>query len=467
METSHPVWASRDMTAARAADDLGGIVRHVRVAAGLTQAQLAARLHCSTSTLSRLETGRQPLTNTATLRLLAKHLRIPSEVLGLADDISSRHDGSVTAISPSAAVGVVSVGRDDGAHDESGDGPVRRRDLLARLTGLAGAAAFGLPQAAHTYGVGDPAGGVEDLLLRGATTQPVPLTTLRSAATQARSDFQAARYDRLAAGLPTVIGTAHATRDHTDGDNRLAASALLADAYIVAANFMVKLNDDPLAWTTADRALQAALLSEDPLTIADARRSIATVLRRTGRAAKARDLVISAAHDIQPHGMTTPAQLSMYGTLLQVAAYTAAVDGDRAGASQLIAEATAASRQLGRDANHRHTAFGPSNVTLYQLSIAQVLGDNGAAIAHAKTLPPAAIPTPERRGRYWIDVARAYHQWGKAEHCYRALLYAERAAPAEVRYRPPVRRVTEDLVRVDRRRALPGLRTFAARIGAL
>jgi hypothetical protein len=32
------------------------------------------------------------------------------------------------------------------------------------------------------------------------------------------------------------------------------------------------------------------------------------------------------------------------------------------------------------------------------------------------------------RGRYWVDVARAYHQWGKPERCYRALLAAERTA---------------------------------------
>jgi hypothetical protein len=51
----------------------------------------------------------------------------------------------------------------------------------------------------------------------------------------------------------------------------------------------------------------------------------------------------------------------------------------------------------------------PANVTLYQASIVQVLGDNGTAIEHAKTLRPAAIPTVERQGRYWINVARAFH----------------------------------------------------------
>ena len=64
--------------------------------------------------------------------------------------------------------------------------------------------------------------------------------------TQARAYFQTAHYERLAAGLPQVIATATATRDSATGDARAAASALLADAYIVAANFVVKLNDDPL-----------------------------------------------------------------------------------------------------------------------------------------------------------------------------------------------------------------------------
>jgi hypothetical protein len=143
----------------------------------------------------------------------------------------------------------------------------------------------------------------------------------------------------------------------------------------------------------------------------------------------------------------------------------AAVDGQRSEASDYISEAHATATRLGRNANHRFTAFGPANVTLYQVSIAQVLGDSGTAIQHASKLNLAAIPTAERRGRFWIDVARAYHQWGKPEACYRALLAAERAAPGEVRYRPPVHRITEDLLRADRRTALPELASFARRIG--
>jgi len=298
-----------------------------------------------------------------------------------------------------------------------------------------------------------------------ANAEPVPLATLRAAVTGIRAGFQNARYDRMATSLPPLIATATATRDHADGQERAAASTLLADTYITAASFMVKLNDDPLAWTTADRALQAAQAGEDPLTLAEARRAVATVLRRTGRPAQARDLLLSAAGAIEPGQRPAPDQLSMYGMLLEVAAYTAAVDGNRRAAVEYLGEATATAARLGSDANHRFTAFGPSGVILYQVSVAQVLGDSGTAIEYAKKLRPAVITTAERQGRYWVDVARAYHQWGTPERCYRALLAAERAAPAEVSYRPPVHRMTKDLLRADRRRSLPGLRVFAQRIG--
>jgi hypothetical protein len=342
---------------------------------------------------------------------------------------------------------------------------VRRRELLTGAAGLAGAAALGATVRGRTRPPADPAHGLEDLLYGTATAEPTSLGALDTAVMRVRRDFQAARYDRLTATLPALITTATATRDHADGRQRALASTLLAEAYITATNFMVKLNDDPLAWTTADRALQAAQAGDNPLTLADARRAVATVLRRTGRLAKAHELLTSAARAIEPGRHPDPAQLATYGTLLQVAAYTAAVDGNRRAADEFIGEAVATATRLDANTSHGFTTFGPSGVTLYQVSIAQVLGDNGTAIEHARKLRPATIPTPERRGRYWIDVARAYHQWGKPGPCYRALLAAERAAPGEVRYRPPVHRIAEDLLRADRRQALPGLRAFTHRIG--
>jgi transcriptional regulator with XRE-family HTH domain len=442
----------------------GAIVRAARLAAGLTLADLGRRCGYSASQVSRYERGIQPLTDITLLRRFSQVLAIPPQVFGLTPPDGSR--AARHAVEPKDGdprAGWPRVSREP--QREDGEDPVRRRELLAGAAGLAGAA-LGLTSADRSWTLADPGAGLEDMLYHNTVhAEPVPLAALRTAVTGIRAHFQNARYDRMAASLPALIVTATATRDHADGHERASASTLLANAYITAANFMVKLNDDPLAWTTADRALQAAQAGEDPLTLADARRAVATVLRRTGRPAQAHDLLLSAASAIEPGHRPTPGQLSIYGTLLEVAAYTAAVDGNRHAAAEYIGEAAVTAARLGSDANHRFTAFGPSGVILYQVSVAQVLGDSGTAIQYARKLHPAAITTAERRGRYWIDVARAYHQWGKPELCYRALLSAERAAPAEVSYRPPVHRMTKDLLRADRRRSLPGLRAFAQRIG--
>jgi hypothetical protein len=462
MRPSDPIRPAPAAATARPGHNAGAIVRAARLKAGLTLADLGQSCGYSASQISRYERGVQPLTDITLLRRFAAALQIPPRVFGLTPgdgEWMRRHADHKER--PTPAAGPI-VGPN--FRREDGDDPVRRRELLAGAAGLASATALGLPSGGRAHSPPGPPTGLADMLYGGAAAAPVAVAALRDAVGQARADFQTARYDRLAAALPGLIATATTTRDCADDDDRAVASRLLADAYIAAANLMVKLNDDPLALTLADRALQAAETGDDPLTTADARRAVATVLRRTGRRAKARQLLISAARDIEPAGHTSPDQLSIYGTLLEVAAYTAAVDGDRLGASEFIGEAKTAAARLGRDGNHRFTAFGPSNVTLYQVSISQVLGDSGTAIEHAKTLRPAAIPTAERQGRYWIDIARAYHQWDKPEPCYRALLAAERAAPAEVRYRPPVHRIAEDLLRADPR-TLPGLRAFTDRIG--
>lgn len=443
----------------------GVLIRRVRTARGLTLADLGALCGYSASTVSRLERGVQPLRDIVVLASIADALQIPPQELGLADP-RRRHASAAPLRSASVGDGPDRVGA---RQLVGGEDPVRRRDLLAGAAGIAAAAAFSaVPDRPAARPAVRPtlAADLERVLYRGdPAADPVSLPSLHRAVTAARADFQGARYRQLAGTVPALIATATATRDAADGDRRPAAEALLADAYTTAGNLLVKVNDDLMAMATADRAVQAAERADDPLALADARRSVAVVLRRTGRTAAAQDLVVRAAAAIEPAGAAGPGQLSMYGTLMAVAAYTAAVDGDRSAAHDLIGEAATAATRLGRDANHRHTAFGPTNISLYRVSIAQVLGDSGTAVEHARTVRTSAITTPERRGRYWIDLARAYHQWGKYPQCYQALIAAERAAPADVRYRPPVHRMVNDLLRTDRRRALPDLPAFAHRIG--
>lgn len=297
----------------------------------------------------------------------------------------------------------------------------------------------------------------------GRPAAPEALARLGRDVTAAREVFQHGRYAQVSTALPRLLSTAIAAHTHRPGGRN---TAQLAELYTLSTELLVKVGHDHLAWTTADRALQAAYASGDILTAATARRAWGIVLRRAGRAETAHRLVIDTAADLQSGlDRNSPEHLSVYGSLLSTAAYTAATSGDRDTAHTLIGEAADAARRIGGDTNHRGIAFGPTGVDLYRISIARALGDPGTAIDIAARINTAAIPTIERRGQYWTDVARAYHQWGKPELCYRALLAAEAATPDEVRHRGHIQQITCTLLRHPATTTLPGLRAFACRVG--
>nr|WP_202548929.1 helix-turn-helix domain-containing protein [Streptomyces sp. SID8352] len=442
----------RDALARR---DAGAIVRLARRAADVTLAELGSQVGYTAASLSRMERGKQPMRDVLILQKLAVCLDIPPHLLGLAPQQQrAASDGT--------------DGTRVGGHTlfgEEGDDAVRRRKLLAGLAGATTGAVLGPPAAAHAPA--QPSlSGLEDLLLhrqpvRLVSTDPTP-SAVTAAVSASRADFSACRYDTLARALPARIALAQALSAH--GPSEQAATAV-SELYTTATRLCIKLGEDGLAAVTADRALTAALGGADALTVAEAHRMVSSAWRRQGHHVRATDVAITAAQQLTADRTTDITErLSVQGNLYATAAYTAAKQGDRHTAHILIAEAEATAGQLGHDALLRGTIFGPGQVLLHQISISHLLGDAGQAIEHARRIDPAALPTTERQARYWIDVARAFDQWGKPDRCYRALLAAEQAAPQEVR-RGSVRTMAANLMRHDR--ALPGVRAFAHRVGAL
>src|SRR5262249_34824873 len=182
-----------------------------------------------------------------------------------------------------------------------------------------------------------------------------------------------------------------------------------------------------MAWSTSDRAVQAAQASGDPLVIAEATRLAATVLRHTHHRDGAQRLVLRAAQQLDADtGLTDLRQIAMYGQLLAVAAYTAAMRDDGDTAWTLLGEAEdAAQRTGGTDADR----FNPLDLAVYKISVARVLGDYGTAVDYARQVDPARITAPERRARYWEDTALALHGRGRPAGAFQALLTAERDTP--------------------------------------
>ncbi|TCO24880.1 hypothetical protein EV652_108416 [Kribbella steppae] len=281
----------------------------------------------------------------------------------------------------------------------------------------------------------------------------------------ARADFRATRFSQLARRLPKLLAQAVACREAAALTEASQAADRLAQTYNLATQLLVKLHDNGMAWATADRAVQAASSGNDPMVLADARRLAATVMRRTQHRDGAQRLMLDAARQLHTDGgLADTAAAAVYGQLLAAASYTAALRDDRDSAWTLLEEAENAARRIGTVKNDR---FDMLELAVYKISVSRVLGDFGAAVDYARLVDPARIPSPERRARYWEDTALALHGRGRPQAAFQALVAADRDTPQEVRYRPWAQKLTRDLLSSARHNDLPGMRDFAARVGAL
>ena len=411
-----------------------------------------------------------PVNDVVVLRLSAGAPAIPPQIFGLAPQPAAsgqRHRLAFppgTAPAPSAAPMVAC-----GAGCEDGEDPMHRRQLLASLVVTAAAAAGSSLPGGGTPEAGEASSGellitrVRDAMLGlDPVPVPVPAGRLRSGLAAALADFHGCRYGRLARTLPRLISSGHAAAAGAPDD--AAVSGVLAEIYTLTTRMLIKLDDQQLGWMAADRARVIASAADDPLVPAEAARNLAVLARKAGWYAQAMSIAMSAAG--QP-GLRDgdPQRAAERGLLIQSAAYTAARSGDRTGMRELTNQAAAIAAGLGGATLLRDHGggFSPATVALHRISAEYSIGEPGAAIAVARQIPLASLPSVERRARYYTDVARAFGQWGRRNDCLNALLAAERQAPEETHTRPAVRDLISGLL-VSGRTA-PELRGLAARCG--
>lgn len=330
---------------------------------------------------------------------------------------------------------------------DPGGGATKRRTFLRSTS--AALVAGGLVEP-------DPGAGavtrLRDALVPDAPAQdaPPPVAHFSRAVARAHRDFTAARYTELAGALAELIPAVRTVADP-------AMHGPAAQVYHLAVRTLIKLSASPYAWVAAQRGEQAATASGDPRAIADARRDLVSLFHRAHDHGKARELAVRSAELIRPGlGAAGAAAWGAYGTLMATGAVAAARLEDRATALGMLEEAEEASRRAPKP------ILSSGHVTTYRIGVSIILGDAGTAIDHARRVSPGEIPTVERRASYYTGIAEAYALWGKTDRAVRALLIAERIAPAEVR-RPGPRRVIGDLLRRAPRTTLADLHDLARR----
>ncbi|MFB9852294.1 helix-turn-helix domain-containing protein [Micromonospora andamanensis] len=300
--------------------------------------------------------------------------------------------------------------------------------------------------------------------------EPESTDYLRGAVGSAWQTWHTSRHQRTAAGeiLPALLdATQRAVRLHS-GDDRRASLALLAQAYHLTQAYLAWHGDRELVWLTVDRGMTAALDADDPLAIARASWFAAHLLRSVGRGDEALERLREARGLIEPHVADSgPEWAEVLADLHLCAALTRARTGDQGAWSDWDTARSIVDRALPKGFVGLQTRVSRPLVDVYAVMCAVDLGDPDEAQRRAHALDPASIPSTERRGRHYVELARSADLEGAREATLHLLARAEATSPDTVRYSP----VAQDMVTRLSHEAPASIRAeavdLARRIGVL
>lgn len=295
-----------------------------------------------------------------------------------------------------------------------------------------------------------------------------PLPQLRNATAEVHRAYQSAKYDGAAAMVPDLL-------EAVDAYSRLAGTAAeqiqlaRCSAYAVAAKLLTKLGESHAAWLAADRAAQAALVSESSTAQGIAAYQVACALLRNDQIHDAEHVAVAAAERLTAIATPgTPEVVSVAGANWLLAAIIAARRIDRAETRTRLAAARSLAERLDRDGNHAWTAFGPTNVDIHAASAAAELGDPRAVLDAATRVDVDRLPPglTGRRAQVHVDLAWAQAQARNDAEAILHLQRVERLASEIVRHHTVARRTTRELLKRTRRPS-PALTVLATRTGIL
>jgi transcriptional regulator with XRE-family HTH domain len=244
--------------------------------------------------------------------------------------------------------------------------------------------------------------------------------------------YQSGRFDQMLGQLPDVVIGAHRAAYCFRGRKARRAKQTLALSGHASAMVLTKLGEHDLAWIASERGLNAAHDVDDPAIIGSLNRSMVHTLQSHGRTDASKRLAERTADDLRPAHDPGPArETSVYGTLLLAASMTAARAGDRSAVDELLDEAEHFAVQLGHDANHLWTAFGPTNVAVHRAATAVAQDDIANADRYARQVDPSTLPS-ERRIRHLFDVAMIAVKRHRTDEAIATMLEAEQLGPEQV-----------------------------------
>lgn len=270
----------------------------------------------------------------------------------------------------------------------------------------------------------------------------------------------------VAEQLPALVRDLETATVLLDGRERRRAHAALASAYSLAQHLAVDLTEPEVGRVLVDRAARSAQAADDPVSLAFGAWSYGHVLRGLDPDAALR-IVADAANELQRHLDDDPDAAGLLGSLDLHCAVSAAHDGSGSVAWRYWDAAEQLSRRLAANYSHPQTAFGQGNVAVHGVSLAGLLSRHGEAVQRGGDIDADQIPSRERRGRLYGEIASGHLQrreWDAALH------FLERSyvtSPETAPFSPLTRGVSVELVRSTRGAEKAAAVALAERMGVL
>ena len=286
---------------------------------------------------------------------------------------------------------------------------------------------------------------------------PALLSELERAVDTGWELYWKGRLGDLASLLPPLIRASRATVRATGS----AACRPLAQAYQLAADLMVHVGNDDLAFGGAMRAMRAAAQGDDPLQSATLAGTASWVLLHQGRLGDAEKVAAKAAESITPRFLGAAgseeeaekrgAHLTVFGALLLSAAAPAAAAGNADAVSGYMAEAQVAALAFsGPDRHDYNCSFGRSQMEMQRTHQMTVLGRPDRALrASAKVLRSDLLPISW--GALHLDIAASHLERKNTPAAIEALLTAHAVSPEWSKHQGSWRTNASAAIRASRR----------------
>jgi hypothetical protein len=279
---------------------------------------------------------------------------------------------------------------------------------------------------------------------------PRPFPELAADAERASELRQACDYAAVGRLLPRLLRELHAAVQ--DAATRTDALRAIVMACQAGALMLKNLGHPDLAWIIAERGREAADRLDHPVWRAAAQFPLAHALLVAGATTQALAQVDRAAASLGP-SMDDPDAAQVYGMLHLTAALALTELRRPDDAADRLAEAEAIAGRTG-DGTAFRFCFGPTNVKLWQVSLAVEEGEGAKAAEIASTVDVDAIPVRSREAAFFADVGRGLAQVkGRSREAVALLHRAEKLAPQRIRTHPLVRETVRDMLEQTRRQA--------------